>query len=348
MGNSVHRMRFMRDLDKLKQSADYEFCDPTKLDDWLKQIGPEFRKYTYQMLKAGVDMRLVRYLNDEHLLKDCGILNGIHRLRILEAARRVTTICSPSFVDGDNQSFFNKPIDVFISYRRSTGSQLASLLKVHLQLRGLTVFLDIEKLRAGKFDDNLLSSVHNAKHFILVLTPNSLDRCIGDTDRKDWVHREVVAALEGGCNIIPVMDNFQWPLPDSLPEDMRPICYFNSIRWIHDYQDACVDKLENFITGGESASARIQSSTTRPSMSKANSLTSPPPDMHGSIFPLLPAVSENLPPPQSSSSPSADNSNGTSPLKSNETVLKTRTANVTQRGLTDGNGKSKRSHCDAL
>jgi hypothetical protein len=35
-------------------------------------------------------------------------------------------------------------------------------------------------------------------------------------------------------------------------------------------------------------------------------------------------------------------------LKSNETVLKTRTANVTQRGLTDGNGKSKRSHCDAL
>jgi len=64
-----------------------------------------------------------------------------------------------------------------------------SLLKVHLQLRGLTVFLDIEKLRAGKFDDNLLSSVRNARHFILVLTPNSLDRCVGDNDRKDWVHR---------------------------------------------------------------------------------------------------------------------------------------------------------------
>ena len=66
---------------------------------------------------------------------------------------------------------------------------VCSLLKVHLQLRGLTVFLDIEKLCAGKFDDNLLSSVRNARHFILVLTPNALDRCVGDNDRKDWVHR---------------------------------------------------------------------------------------------------------------------------------------------------------------
>jgi len=42
--------------------------------------------------------------------------------------------------------------------------------------------------------------------------------------------QEISAALEGGCNIIPVMDNFQWPLPETLPDDMRPICYFNSIR----------------------------------------------------------------------------------------------------------------------
>jgi hypothetical protein len=141
----------------------------------------------------------------------------------------------------------DRPIDVFISYRRSNGSQLASLLKVHLQLRGFTVFLDIEKLRAGKFDDNLLNSVRNARHFILVLTPNSLDRCVNDSEQKDWVHREVVAAIEGGCNIIPVMDNFQWPCPETLPEDMRPICYFNGISWVHDYQEACISKLEQFM-----------------------------------------------------------------------------------------------------
>ena len=80
--------RFMRDLSKLKQIADYESCDPTHLDDWLKELGVEFRQYTYQMLKSGVDRRVLRFLSDEHLLRDCGIVNGVHRLRILDAGKR--------------------------------------------------------------------------------------------------------------------------------------------------------------------------------------------------------------------------------------------------------------------
>ena len=80
--------RFLRDLVKLKQIADYETCDPTHLDDWLKELGAEFRQYTYQMLKAGVDRHVMRYLSDEHLHKDCGIINGVHRLRILDAGKR--------------------------------------------------------------------------------------------------------------------------------------------------------------------------------------------------------------------------------------------------------------------
>lgn len=64
-----------------------------------------------------------------------------------------------------------------------------SLLKVHLQLRGFTVFIDIERLRAGKFDESLLESVRHASNFIIVLTPNSLDRCVGDDEKKDWVHK---------------------------------------------------------------------------------------------------------------------------------------------------------------
>lgn len=30
---------------------------------------------------------------------------------------------------------------------------------------------------------------------------------------------------------------------------MRAVCKYNGIRWIHDYQDACVDKLERFLRG---------------------------------------------------------------------------------------------------
>ena len=83
----------------------------------------------------------------------------------------------------------SKTLDCFISYRRSNGSQLASLLKVHLTLRGFSVFIDVERLEAGKFDNNLLNSIRQAKNFILVLTPSALDRCIEDYDQKDWVHK---------------------------------------------------------------------------------------------------------------------------------------------------------------
>nr|WBD92701.1 putative LTR retrotransposon isoform B [Daphnia magna] len=129
----------------------------------------------------------LRLLSEEQLETECGITNSIHRQRIFDAIR-----CENGIYD----YLDNKPLDAFISYRRSTGAQWDSLLKVHLQLRNFTVFIDVERLEASKFDNNLLQSISQAKYFLLVLTPNALDRCLGDDERKDWVHREIVAALE--------------------------------------------------------------------------------------------------------------------------------------------------------
>lgn len=64
-----------------------------------------------------------------------------------------------------------------------------SLLKVHLQVRGYSVFIDVEKLESGKFEDKLIQSVQRARNFILVLSANALDKCMGDTAMKDWVHK---------------------------------------------------------------------------------------------------------------------------------------------------------------
>ena len=44
-----------------------------------------------------------------------------------------------------DSDFLEKTLDVFISYRRSNGSHLASLLKVNLEIRKLSVFLDVER-----------------------------------------------------------------------------------------------------------------------------------------------------------------------------------------------------------
>ena len=52
-----------------------------------------------------------------------------------------------------------KTYDVFISYRRSNGSHLASLLYLYLTNRNLKVFLDVESLEGGKFEDEIWKSI---------------------------------------------------------------------------------------------------------------------------------------------------------------------------------------------
>ena len=60
---------------------------------------------------------------------------------------------------------------------------------MHLQLHGFSVFIDVEKLEAGKFEDKLIQSIMSARNFVLVLSAGALDKCMQDHDCKDWVHK---------------------------------------------------------------------------------------------------------------------------------------------------------------
>lgn len=243
MHAGLTRKRFLRDLRVLKTYANYSTCDPNNMADWLVEVDPRFRQYTYGLVQSGVDRNNVQHLTDQQLGQDCLIGNGVHRAKILDASRKPLRPCHTDARPAGP--------DVFISYRRTTGSQLASLLKVHLQVRGFSVFIDVEKLEAGKFEDKLIQSVQRARNFILVLSANALDKCMGDTAMKDWVHKEIVTALAGKKNIVPVTDNFTWPDPMSLPEDMRSILNFNGIKWSHEYQEATIEKILRFLKGNQ-------------------------------------------------------------------------------------------------
>ncbi len=53
--------------------------------------------------------------------------------------------------------------------------------------------------------------------------------------------------MEHKKNIIPIFDkNFEFPDESKLPADVRMITKFNGINWVHEYQEACVDKLERY------------------------------------------------------------------------------------------------------
>ncbi|XP_061775173.1 NAD(+) hydrolase SARM1 [Nerophis ophidion] len=243
MTAGLSRKRFLRDLRVLKTYANYATCDPHNMADWLTEVDPRFRQYTYGLVMSGVDRNNVQSVTDQQLFNDCHVLNGVHRAKMLAASRKPQRPCHTDAQPAGP--------DVFISYRRTTGSQLASLLKVHLQVRGFSVFIDVEKLEAGKFEDKLIQSVQRARNFILVLSANALDKCMGDAAMKDWVHKEIVTALAGKKNIVPVTDNFAWPDPTSLPEDMRSILNFNGIKWSHEYQEATIEKILRFLKGNQ-------------------------------------------------------------------------------------------------
>ena len=134
--------------------------------------------------------------------------------------------------------------DVFLSYRRDGGEETAKHLRDVLTERGYKVFLDVEALRSGPFNQALYDVIDTAKDFILILPPNGLDRC---RDENDWVRLEIEHAKAAGKNIVPVMlKGFEFP--QELPESIDFVRYQNGPpRMEITFFDAFVDKLQTFL-----------------------------------------------------------------------------------------------------
>jgi hypothetical protein len=244
ISNGILRKRFMRELKNLKKNADYSSCDGGHVASFLNRIGVEYRLYSYNFIINDLKIDYMRRLNEsdlEDMLIDAGIDNVFHRHRIIDA------ILNSDDESLDDSGIIEPSYDVYLSYPKNNCAELASLIRIQLQNRGLVVYADSHDSK--EINDSVLNNISDAKHFVLVLPPDALSNCIGDVNCNDRLHKEVVAALKANINIIPVTSDFQWPEQESLPEDMRCLPAFNSIRWVHDYQDACIDKLERFIRG---------------------------------------------------------------------------------------------------
>lgn len=128
-----------------------------------------------------------------------------------------------------------KQFDVFISYRNSyyetrpdgtkrkidVGFGVAKEVAFLLNYKKYRVYFDNFTLSGGDdYERHIFTSIPACRDVILVLVPQALDRCTGEND---IFGREIVAALEGGKNIIPVFVNgFSFPeTVDELPEMLR-------------------------------------------------------------------------------------------------------------------------------
>ena len=137
-----------------------------------------------------------------------------------------------------------KRYDVFISYRRDGGFETANLIAEKLRNQGYNVFIDIESLRAGNFNEQLYQVIEECKDFILVLPKNGLDRCINP---EDWLRKEIMHAMSHTKNIIPIMlADFQWP--EIMPEGIEKLNQYQAIAaGNYDYFDASIEKLKKYL-----------------------------------------------------------------------------------------------------
>ena len=93
---------------------------------------------------------------------------------------------------------------VFISYRRHASSFIARAVFQDLHSHGFDVFMDVESIDSGMFDTILLGQIAARTHFLLILTPGTLDRC---ADPEDWLRKEIEEALRLERNIVPLFVN---------------------------------------------------------------------------------------------------------------------------------------------
>lgn len=120
--------------------------------------------------------------------------------------------------------------DVFICYRRDKGLEIARILQMGLERKGLRVFLDLEKLRDGKFNEKLYESIESSQNLIFILTEGALDRCFNEGD---WVRNELEHAIASGVNMVPVAP---YGHNRAFPEKMPP-----SLEALRDYQISLLD-----------------------------------------------------------------------------------------------------------
>ncbi len=141
--------------------------------------------------------------------------------------------------------------DIFISYRREGGYDTAKHLNDLLVRDGYKVSFDIDTLRNGDFDIQLLTRIEHCKDFILIVNKHAFDRTLDpNTDpKKDWVRCELAHALKHKKNIIPVFLEGISAFPEGLPEDIAGVIKKNGPEYNKYYFDDFYKKLRTrFLT----------------------------------------------------------------------------------------------------
>lgn len=136
--------------------------------------------------------------------------------------------------------------DIFISYRREGGYDTAKHLYDLLVRDNYKVSFDIDTLRNGDFDTQLLKRVEQCKDFILIVDKHTFDRTLDPNfnPKNDWVQNELAHALKHKKNIVPVFLSGVTSFPKNLPPSITDVTKRNGPQYSQYYFDDFYNKLK--------------------------------------------------------------------------------------------------------
>lgn len=104
---------------------------------------------------------------------------------------------------------------IFISYRREPSQwQAFSVYYALTEIHKRSVFLDLVSMGSGDFEQMIFEAIDASRHFVLILSNNTLSRC---TERNDFLRREIERALMKNRNVVPIFfDGFSFSDQDDL------------------------------------------------------------------------------------------------------------------------------------
>lgn len=141
-----------------------------------------------------------------------------------------------------------KTIEVFISYRRVTGREIARNIYERLTLQGINTFFDYNSMRNGKFNEQIYTAIEQASDFIFIFSPHALDNC---ENPEDWVRLEIQHALKFNKNIVIVFTDSDIEFPENLPSSIKEITFYQGMQLSQDYYDESIAKLIGMLKSGK-------------------------------------------------------------------------------------------------
>lgn len=137
--------------------------------------------------------------------------------------------------------------DVFISYRRKGGSEMAQLVKSEIRQRGIEenrIFLDTHSLHDGDFEQKIKVAIEQSESIVVIIS----NGCFDEIKETDYWYMEIKEALIQSKQVIPIFfDGITTFASLNVPKELESLTRMNAVTYHHEYASAAFDKLLSFI-----------------------------------------------------------------------------------------------------